>query len=131
MILINFFKTYKKYILGTIIGALCIFTLVHVLVRNPKDVSITDKQVKELQIKIDSIQNKLILKDKEIDSLQKTDTILFNKIKNNDIKQIQNNLELNNLKKQYHEKINSVSHYNVSDIDSFITKRYGYINNHP
>ena len=83
------------------------------------------KENKQIQSKIDSIQmdNQFIVA--RMYELEKNQTMFFDMVnKNNELIQ-ENNKQLNKLKKIYNDKISSIGTYDVSQLDSFFTKKYG------
>ena len=84
----------------------------------------TFKENKNIQLKVDSIKadNEFIVN--RMYELEKNQAIFFQMVnKNNELIQ-ENNKQLSKLKKAYNDKINSVSTYDVSQLDSFFTNRY-------
>ncbi len=93
--------------------------------RNPSVIKQTDKDNKQLELRADSFAKANIILKAQMDSIVKYHDQQFIDLikKNNDLMQ-QNNNSLNQLKKMYNEKINSIGNYNTTQLDSFFTNRY-------
>lgn len=91
---------------------------------NPSEIKQTLKNNKKIESKVDSLKedNKFIVE--RMYELEKRQTMFFDLINQNNDLIKENNKELQKLKKIYNEKINSVSSYNISQLDSFFADRY-------
>lgn len=97
---------------------------------SPKEIRQTLNDNKKIESKVDSIKSDNQFIVERMYELEKKQVQFFELItKNNDLIQ-ENNKELLKLKKLYNAKINSVSNYSTSQLDSFFTSRYKeYYNN--
>jgi len=79
---------------------------------------------KKIELKVDSLKedNQFIVE--RMYELEKKQTLFFDLINQNNTLIKENNKELVRLKRIYHEKINTINDYNVSQLDSFFTKKY-------
>jgi hypothetical protein len=119
-----FCKIDRKFIVDCIVIAIPIILIFIYFNLKPSGVNETLKANKKIEEKIDSIRlynEELSTKIGELEQNQ----ILFNDIiaQNNLLIQ-ENNKELAKLKRIYNDKINSVSRYNVAQLDSFFSSRY-------
>jgi cell division protein FtsL len=85
------------------------------------DVTLNNKRIEE---KIDSVRLSNEALTNEINELEKNQITLNDIITQNNVLIEQNNKELTKLKRLYNDKINSVSGYNVAQLDSFFSNRY-------
>ena len=92
--------------------------------RTPKEVKDALNANKGIELKVDSLKqdNQFIVE--RMYELEKKQTLFFDLINQNNTLIKENNRELLRLKRIYHEKINSINDYNVSQLDSFFTKKY-------
>jgi len=88
------------------------------------EVKETLKQNKLIESKVDSLKtdNQFIVQ--RMYEMEKNQAMFFDMVnKNNELIQ-ENNKQLRKLKKIYNDKISSVGTYDVSQLDSFFTKKY-------
>jgi len=92
--------------------------------KTPQEVKDALKSNKKIELKVDSLKqdNQFIVE--RMYELEKKQTLFFDMINQNNSLIKENNRELLRLKRIYHEKINSINDYNVSQLDSFFTKKY-------
>lgn len=92
--------------------------------KTPKEVKDALNTNKAIELKVDSLKqdNQFIVE--RMYELEKKQTLFFDLINQNNDLIKENNKELLRLKRVYHEKINSVNDYNISQLDSFFTKKY-------
>lgn len=90
----------------------------------PGYVKDTSKDNKRLEEKIDSIYYYNYLLTNKIAQLEEKQVLFMDIINENNLLMEQNNKELIKLKKAYNDKINTVTNYNVAQLDSFFTSRY-------
>jgi hypothetical protein len=89
------------------------------------EVKETIKQNKLIESKVDSLKtdNQFIVE--RMYEMEKNQAMFFDMVnKNNELIQ-ENNKQLSKLKKIYNDKISNVGTYDVSQLDSFFTERYG------
>jgi cell division protein FtsB len=88
------------------------------------EVKETQKQNKLIESKVDSLKtdNQFIVE--RMYQMEKNQAMFFDMVnKNNELIQ-ENNKQLSKLKKIYNDKISNVGTYDVSQLDSFFTKKY-------
>ena len=92
--------------------------------KTPEEVKDALKSNKKIELKVDSLKqdNQFIVE--RMYELEKKQTLFFDLINQNNSLIKENNKELLRLKRIYHEKINSINDYNVSQLDSFFSKKY-------
>lgn len=92
--------------------------------KTPQEVKDALNSNKKIELKVDSIKqdNQFIVE--RMYELEKKQTLFFDLINQNNTLIKENNRELLRLKRIYHEKINSINDYNVSQLDSFFSKKY-------
>lgn len=93
---------------------------------------VTHESDEKIRKKMESIESNIsIISSKQdglmnaIDDLEKDNAYLSGMVVENTEKINQNNRVLNNLKKEYGEKIRNVDNYSVSELDSIFSKKYG------
>ncbi len=91
---------------------------------NPSEVRQTAKDNKKLELKIDSVRADNQFVAKRIYELEKNQIQFYDIVEKNNELMRANNKQLLELKRLYNAKINSVSNYTVSQLDSFFTNRY-------
>jgi hypothetical protein len=90
----------------------------------PSGVNETLKANKKIEEKIDSIRLSSEELNEKINQLEQNQIIFNDIIAQNNLLIEENNKELAKLKRVYNDKINSVSRYNIAQLDSFFTSRY-------
>lgn len=92
--------------------------------KTPQELKDALNSNKKIELKVDSLKedNQFIVE--RMYELEKKQTLFFDLINQNNTLIKENNKELVRLKRIYHEKINSINDYNVSQLDSFFTKKY-------
>lgn len=121
------FSKIKGKVLIYVILGLAVLIGVYYLAstRNPSVIKQTDKDNKQLELRVDSFTKANVILNAKIDSIVKYHDQQFIDLikKNNDLMQQNNN---NNVKlmKMYNEKINSIGNYNTTQLDSFFANRY-------
>lgn len=117
-------KINKRTIIDIIMVATPIILIYIYFNLNPSEIKQTLKDNKKIESKVDSLKmdNKFIVE--RMYELEKRQTMFFDLINQNNDLIKENNKELQKLKKIYNEKINSISGYNVSQLDSFFANRY-------
>ena len=92
--------------------------------RTPKEVKDALNANKGIELKVDSLKqdNQFIVE--RMYELEKKQTLFFDLINQNNDLIKENNKELMRLKRIYHEKINTINGYNISQLDSFFTAKY-------
>ena len=92
--------------------------------KTPKEVKDALNSNKKIELKVDSLKedNQFIVE--RMYELEKKQTLFFDMINQNNSLIKENNKELLRLKRIYNEKINSINGYNVSQLDSFFSKKY-------
>lgn len=139
----SFIKSLKKFKIGSFISKIfcmanrktfidIIIVIIPILLiwiyftgtKTPQEVKDALKSNKKIELKVDSIKqdNQFIVE--RMYELEKKQTLFFDLINQNNTLIKENNRELLRLKRIYHEKINSINDYNVSQLDSFFTKKY-------
>jgi len=118
-------KINKKDIVDMIIILLPIMLIyVYFQLSNSPEIKKVNNDNKKIEQKIDDIKSNNEALVEKINQLEQNQAVFFDLIdKNNDLIE-KNNSELTKLKKEYNEKINNVTGYSVSQLDSFFRKRY-------
>lgn len=105
--------------IGVFIGAYYLISGI-----SPSIIKQTERANAQLEKSIDTLkQNNLALESKVAEQEKTIQGFVDIVNKNNSLIQ-QNNAQLNSLKKLYNEKINSITNYSTSQLDSFFTNRY-------
>jgi len=113
-------------IAGYIISAaIVVLLLIKIFVKDPGYYKINKQEQKTIQLKIDSINKKQDSLSLKIENLEKGNILFYEIISKNNELIDANNKKLETLRRLYNEKINSVDHYTVTDLDSFFRANYG------
>lgn len=122
-----FCKANRRLIIDIIIVLIPIF-LIYVYIVGMgtlPEVKETLKQNKLIESKVDSLKNDNQFIVQRMYEMEKNQAMFFDMVnKNNELIQ-ENNKQLSKLKKIYNDKISNVGTYDVSQLDSFFTKKYG------
>ena len=115
-----FIKKNYKWILQLIFGVFVLYWLIFFLTPKIRMSEIEKSQMDSLNVLIKSIHNSQAKLDSSISEYGKEIDLVEDRIQK--IKS-----ERTIIKEIYHEEIGRVSNYSDSQLDSFFTKRYGYI----
>ena len=122
-----FCKTNRKAIIDIIVVVtpLLLIYVYYVGMGTLPEIKETLKENKKIQGKIDSIQtdNQFIVQ--RMYELEKNQALFFDMVNKNNELIKENNKQLSKLKKIYNDKINNANTYDVSQLDSFFTNKYG------
>lgn len=125
---IDKFKTFvNKWgrILGIITAiSIIILILIALFVRDPEYYRDSKREMKESKAKVDSIYRNQDSLNLEIQNIKKAQIMFYDIIAQTNESVQQNNKKIDNLRRYFNEKINSVDKYTISDLDSFFRTRY-------
>lgn len=112
-------KTNVKVLLWTLFGGVVVYLLIWVTTPEPKSQPDFAKQIDSLN----AIAKKLIEKQKYYDSLKSIDEKKILEVENK-IKNIKEKTTI--VKEYYYEKNKVIGNYDIRQLDSFFSSRYGH-----
>lgn len=119
--LINKFGKFLGIAISIVVFLLLI---IKIFVKDPQYYKDNKKAIQISQSKIDSIYKKQDSLSLKLEDLEKGQIMFYDIISQSNVNQQKIESEINNLKKYFNEKINSVNNYSISDLDSFFRTKY-------
>lgn len=114
----------SKKILWFAVLFLVLYLIIWIFQGNLKEFKDSNKSVKKIEKKVDSLWSENDFRNERLYEIELSQIRLEEELKKNNILVSENNKKINELKRIYNEKIRSVDHFTIDDIDSFFAKRY-------